>query len=321
MNALVGYTGFVGSNLYETGVFDKVYNSKNIDTAIGLAPDLLVYAGIRAEKYLANNFPEKDMELILQAQSIIRSISPKKLVLISTIDVLDTPINVDEDASINYKQLHPYGLNRYKLEEWVFRHYPDALIIRLPALFGKNIKKNFLYDFINVIPYMLKSDKFMNLVQKEPILKNYYQPLDNGYFVCRNLSDSEKSDAKKIFRELGFTALNFTDSRSVFQFYCLSNLWSDMQIALTHDLHLWHPATEPVSVAEIYKYVTGETFFNELNSSPAFYNYKTKHAEIFGGRNGYICDKHVILEQIAQFIRIETKHHISQGEQNENINF
>lgn len=28
MNALVGYTGFVGSNIYEHGTFDKVYNSK-----------------------------------------------------------------------------------------------------------------------------------------------------------------------------------------------------------------------------------------------------------------------------------------------------
>ena len=28
MNALVGYTGFVGSNLYKKGQFDHIYNSK-----------------------------------------------------------------------------------------------------------------------------------------------------------------------------------------------------------------------------------------------------------------------------------------------------
>lgn len=36
MNALVGYTGFVGSNLYAKGTFDRVYNSKNIEEAYGL---------------------------------------------------------------------------------------------------------------------------------------------------------------------------------------------------------------------------------------------------------------------------------------------
>lgn len=87
MKALVGYTGFVGSNLYEKGDFDRVFNSKNIEEAYELCPDLLVYAGMRAEKYLANNAPEKDMELVYQAEENISKISPKKLVLISTIDV------------------------------------------------------------------------------------------------------------------------------------------------------------------------------------------------------------------------------------------
>ena len=68
MKALVGYTGFVGSNIYASGDFDAVYNSKNIEDAYGTNPDLLVYAGLRAEKYLANNDPKKDMEVIIQAE-------------------------------------------------------------------------------------------------------------------------------------------------------------------------------------------------------------------------------------------------------------
>ena len=80
MNALVGYTGFVGSNLYSEGSFDAVYHSKNIEEAFGTKPDLLVYSGLRAEKYLANQAPERDMELILQAEENISRISPKKLV-------------------------------------------------------------------------------------------------------------------------------------------------------------------------------------------------------------------------------------------------
>ena len=64
MRSLVGYTGFVGSNLYENGDFDCVYNSKNIAESFGTNPDLLVYSGVSAEMYLANNFPEKDFAQI-----------------------------------------------------------------------------------------------------------------------------------------------------------------------------------------------------------------------------------------------------------------
>ena len=165
MKSLVGYTGFVGSNLYRNGMFDAVYNSRNIEEAYGTAPDLLVYSGLRAEKYLANNAPEKDMEQIKQAQMNIENIRPKKLVLISTIDVFKIPRDVNEESEIDMNGLHPYGYNRYRLECWVRENYPDALIIRLPGLFGQNLKKNFIYDYIHVIPYMLKEEKMTELLE------------------------------------------------------------------------------------------------------------------------------------------------------------
>lgn len=80
MKALVGYTGFVGSNLYAEDRFDVVYNSKNIEEAYGTEPDLLVYAGLRAEKYLANYWPQKDKELTAEAERNITNICPKPLV-------------------------------------------------------------------------------------------------------------------------------------------------------------------------------------------------------------------------------------------------
>ena len=147
--ALVGYTGFVGSNIFSKTIFDGVYNSKNIEDAFGTQPDLLIYAGLRAEKYLANNSPEKDNELICNAAENIERIAAKKLVLISTIDVFKTPVNVDENSAIDTTNLAPYGLKRYRLELWAREMYPDALIIRLPGVFGENIKKNFIYDYIN----------------------------------------------------------------------------------------------------------------------------------------------------------------------------
>ena len=55
MNAIVGYTGFVGSNLYTPERFRAAYNTKNIETAFGTGPDLLVYAGVRAENIEMSN--------------------------------------------------------------------------------------------------------------------------------------------------------------------------------------------------------------------------------------------------------------------------
>ncbi len=301
MTILVGHTGFVGSNIFAAGGIDQGFNSKNIQDAYGLEPDLLIYAGLRAEKYLANNAPEKDMELIVQAQENIRKIAPKKLVLISTIDVFKCPVGVDENTEIDCENLHPYGLNRYRLECWVRENYPDALIIRLPGLFGINLKKNFIYDYINVIPFMLKEEKMAQLVEKEQTLPSYYEKLDNGFYRV-SATEDQKETLRAMFKSLGFSALNFTDSRSVYQFYNLARLWADIKTALAAGITLWHPATPPVSAGELYSCLCGGTFVNELGGAPADYDYKTVHAALFGRADGYICDKESVLRDIKALV-------------------
>lgn len=303
MTALVGYTGFVGSNIYDSAgnEIEAVYNSKNINEAYGTNPDLLIYAGLRAEKYLANNAPQKDKELIFQAEENIAKINPQKLVLISTIDVFKIPKDVDESSIVDTENLNAYGYNRYQLELWVRNKYPDALIIRLPGLFGKNIKKNFIYDYINVIPFMLKKNKFHELTEIDPELKRFYKLKENGFYKV-NVTETDREELKSRFRTIGFSALNFTDSRSIYQFYNLERLWNDIKIVLNEGITLWHPATEPVSAGEIYKYLTGNEFVNELSGSPADYNYKTIYDVLFDGKNGYICDKITVLNEIGTFI-------------------
>lgn len=312
MVALVGYSGFVGSNIYSRARnrIDGVFNSKNIEKAYGLEPELLIYTGIRAEKYLAANEPDKDLEMILQAEENIKKINPQKLVLISTVDVYLNPVGVDETVPALTgieNGVHPYGLNRYYLEAWVRKNYPDALIIRLPALYGLNIKKNFIYDYTNIIPHMLKEEKFEELTALEKpedaiMLSDCYELLENGFYQCVSLSNDKKALLREKFKKLGFTALNFTDTRSTFQFYPLSRLWEDLQTALDYDITLLNLATEPISAGELYKALTGETFKNELKSVPAKYDFRTVHAEKFGGKNGYICNKDEIVADIKIFV-------------------
>ena len=149
---------------------------------------------------------------------------------------------------------------------------------------------------------MLKEEKYIEVSEREPRLNNYYEKLENGFYKV-SVKDYEKDVLKNIFRKLGFTALNFTDSRRKYQLYYLGNLWNDINKALNAEVRMWHPATEPVSAGELYKYLTGEEFVNELAGIPADYDYRTIHDGLFGGDNGYIIGKQEVLRQIESFIR------------------
>ena len=160
MEILVGYSGFVGSNICAKHNFDGLYDSTNVKESYGTNPDLLVYSGVPAQKFLANKEPEKDFEIIKGAIDNIKAINPKEIVLISTIDIYKNPNGANEDTFVDTENLQPYGYNRYYLEQWVKKNIEKHLIIHLPGLYGKNIKKNFIYDFIKFIPALLTNEKY-----------------------------------------------------------------------------------------------------------------------------------------------------------------
>lgn len=302
MEILVGYTGFVGSNILSGHNFDGLYDSKNVTESYGSKPELLVYSGVPAQKFLANKEPEKDFEIIQNAIYNIKEINPKEIVLISTIDIYKKPINLDEDSKIDTEDLQPYGYNRYYLEKWVSENIENHLIVHLPGLYGKNIKKNFIYDLIHIIPSMLSEDKYNELIEKDDFIKNYYDKQENGFYKVKELTEKEKELLKDYFNNIGFSALNFTDSRGTYQFYNLKYLWKHIQIARENSIKVLNLATEPVTIAEIYKYIKDKEFINELPKDVPNYNFKTKHDTLFNGKNGYIFDKEFILKDIKEFV-------------------
>jgi len=147
MKGLIG-TGFVGGNLLEQTKFDYIYNSKNIQDIKGKEFDLLVIAAPSAVKWLANKEPEKDLNSIKDLIKNIKSCKAKKVIHLSTVDVYKSPIDVYETSEIKKEGLCPYGANRYFLEKSIRFNF-NAITIRLPALFGKGLKKNFIYDILN----------------------------------------------------------------------------------------------------------------------------------------------------------------------------
>lgn len=90
-----------------------------------------------------------------------------------------------------------------------------------------------------------------------------------------------------IFDFLNDNNLQAIDSRGVFQFYPMVNLWYDIQTALNAGLKLVHLTAEPVSVADISQQGFGKHFTHTLVNPAASYDLRTKHAQVFGATGGY----------------------------------
>lgn len=148
-NALIGFSGFVGSTLLKQAHFESLFRSTNIDEIQGRAFDTVVCAGAPAQKWIANREPEADREKIEGLIAHLKTVRCKKFILISTVDVFKNPVDVDEKTTVDESGLHAYGLHRRLLEKFVESHFVDHLIVRLPGLVGPGLRKNVIFDFLN----------------------------------------------------------------------------------------------------------------------------------------------------------------------------
>lgn len=146
--ALIGYTGFVGSNILDSHRFDDLYNSSNIADIAGREYDLVVSAGTRADSFRINNNGAADLREIDSLIDTVLSAQIEHLVLISTVCVYPGGGSPNESTQLSTEGLTPYGANRLHQE----RRFVDALdttIVRLPQLYGPRLKKGIVYDLAN----------------------------------------------------------------------------------------------------------------------------------------------------------------------------
>lgn len=148
MDALIGFSGFVGSNLARQRQFDCSYNSKNFAAMSGRAFNLVVCAGIQAKKWWANHHAGEDWDGIAKLLDVLAKIEARRFVLISTVDVYPHPACVTETTPITGRN-HPYGEHRFWAEEIVRTRFDDHYILRLPGLFGHGLKKNVIFDLLH----------------------------------------------------------------------------------------------------------------------------------------------------------------------------
>ncbi len=232
-NALIGFSGFVGSTLLKQSNFAALYRSTNIHEIENRELDIVVCAGAPAQKWIANREPADDRNKIESLIGHLRTVKCKTFILISTVDVFKNPIDVDEFTRVEEASLHPYGLHRRLLEKFVAQHFQQHLIVRLPGLVGPGLRKNVIFDFLN----------------------------NNN--------------------------LHAIESRGVFQFYPMVNLWHDIRRALEARLSLVHLTAEPISVADVSLQGFGRPFTQSLSNQPARYDMQTRYAELFGSSGRY----------------------------------
>lgn len=252
-DALIGYTGFVGSTLLKQRSFEHRFRSTNIDEIDGEKFDLAVCAAAPAQKWIANREPDADRQKIEGLIAHLETIQCDTFILISTVDVFSDPVGVDEATPVAEEGLHAYGLHRRLLEKFVEKHFRNHLIVRLPGLVGPGLRKNVIFDFLN----------------------------DNN--------------------------LQAIESRGVFQFYPMVNLWFDVQSALKAGLKLVHLTAEPVSVDELSASGFGKTFQQTLANSPAKYDFRSRHAKVFGGQGEYQYSKRETIQAVRAYAQSEPR--------------
>ncbi len=301
--ALVGYTGFVGSNIALSKKFNEYFNSKNIDTIGQYNYDVVVYAGVTGTKYFANLYPEDDFKHITATIDNLKNIRTKKLVLISTVDVYNNPVNKNEDYSLTHDGSLSYGNNRLFLEQWVENNIDNYHIIRIPALYGHNLKKNFIYDIIHIIPNTLQEDKYILLQKDSEKTASHYKKEGHLFKYNSGNTMSIKED-RAFFQQYKFNALNFTDSRNIYQFYNLNNLWNDITFTINNSITKINIVSEPISADEIYRDIFGYHFNNIIQQTPTVYDLYTKYSL---DKSKYMYNKSIVLEDLKKYIYYHIK--------------
>ncbi|MBQ0727310.1 MAG: NAD(P)-dependent oxidoreductase [Thalassolituus oleivorans] len=108
-----------------------------------------------------------------------------------------------------------------------------------------------------------------------------------------------------IFDFLNNNNLHMIESRGIYQFYPMVNLWYDIQKALEAGLSLVHLTAEPISIANVSLQGFGQPFTQTLANVPACYDMQTRHAEIFGSNNQYQYSVQDTIQAIRAYAQSE----------------
>ena len=208
---IVGGNGLTGSAfvkiLEKNNVEFKIIQKENKEEFFGRHCDVLIFANGNAVKYKANDDPFFDFHASLSSVAeYVHKINSKLFVLLSSIEVYDHHLSVDEtkeDVQINEECLEPYGYHKFLVEKYVKRFANNFLIFRLPALVGIGTRKNPIYDFLhNHKKVMISPNSQLNVLNTriiaETVLKIIDKNINNEIFNLASTNSVRIGDIKNI---------------------------------------------------------------------------------------------------------------------------
>lgn len=172
MNALIGYTGLIGTVLSENIEFDQTYNSANINQIQHSEFDTIYCAAPSGNRLQAKHKPEWDTNSIRHLADNLRTVTANRFVLIGSVDAVYAPDSV-------------YGSNRLALEHFAQTQFECCHVIRLCTLIHSRISKNLLFD--------IRHRQYLDCINSA-MIRQYY-PLSR---LCRDINTVIQHDIKEI---------------------------------------------------------------------------------------------------------------------------
>lgn len=309
IDGIIGHTGFVGSCLTAHHRFAGQFNSRNISESADVAFETVVCAAAPGSMFDANNTPERDHAQIMQLCDRLSAIKTKRFVLISSIAVLENFAGKDDETTHNFQKNLAYGRHRRMLEAFCDDHFKDVLILRLPALYGSGLKKNFLFDLLNPVPTMFNSTKMNDALNSvaardTDVLRQVYRlnPENNMFVLDRAalLNSGAQSRITDALDQNSLNAVQFTHPETTFQFYGVDRLWQDIETARTNGLRVLHLATEPVHASVIHHRVLGRSMPN-TNAPLHHEDMRSMYCGMWGQTGPYLETADVVVPRVVSF--------------------
>lgn len=312
-DALIGSTGFVGSQLARQHNFEAQFHRTNVTAAEGRTFGTLVCAAAPGSMFTANRHPEADAAAIDAVISALSGMRARRMVLVSTIAVLARFDGRDTEDTCAFQTETPYGVNRRRLEVFCQDHFESCLVVRLPALFGPGLRKNFIFDILNLVPAMLTGDRLTQIVEALPAalaaeMKGLYD-LDKslGLYVVdrqRVAALAERANLEAALIESGLSARAFTNPHSTFQYYDMTRLWGDITRSLEAELGILHIAPEPLRAGAIHLALTGQVM--APNAAALHHeDMHTRNAGLWGRKGPYTASAEEVLADLQRFVALE----------------
>jgi hypothetical protein len=310
-DALIGDTGFVGQTLSRQHNFSALFNSQSINAIGEQTYGTLLCAAAPGSMFEANNFPDLDDQRIDALIAQLGGARARQFVLISSIAVLADFAVGDDEGTSAFQQVLAYGRNRRRLEAFCETHFERCLVVRLPALYGTGLRKNFIFDLMNPIPTMLSAARLDTLLAALPkpqavLVAALYaeDPATRLFKIDRPRLDAyaHAGSLADAVTAAGFSATGFHNPDSTYQFYGLSCLWADIGTALAADLSHIHLVTEPVTAAAVHLRLTGQA----MPASSARLHQEdmhTRHAALWDRTGSYLAGAEEVLTRLAGFFQ------------------